>query len=62
MAQPECEQSGGQNRDAVLTNQVAAVDVRNGRENSCVNGTLQAKEQGFNYNSNNVVRTPKSGR
>ena len=35
---------------------VAAVDCRNGRENSCVNGTLQSKEQGYNTNSNNVVR------
>ena len=51
---------GGQRQTCVI--EAAAVDVRNGRENSCVNGTLQAIGQGFNYNSNNVVRTPKSGR
>lgn len=33
-----------------------AVDCRNGTENECVNGTLQANEQGQNLNSNNVVR------
>lgn len=38
---------------------VAAVDCRNGTENPFVNGTLQAKEQGQNVNSNNVVRVPK---
>ena len=36
---------------------VAAVDCRNATENPDVNGTLQAKEQGQNLNSNNVVRT-----
>lgn len=35
-----------------------AVDCRNGTENPFVNGTLQAKEQGMNLNSNNVVRVP----
>lgn len=35
----------------------AAVDCRNATENTEVNGTLQAKEQGQNLNSNNVVRT-----
>lgn len=35
-----------------------AVDCRNGTENPFVNGTLQAKEQGQNLNSNNVVRVP----
>lgn len=34
-----------------------AVDCRNGTENCEVNGTLQAKEQGQNLNSNNVART-----
>lgn len=34
---------------------VAAVDCRNGRINPDTNGMLQAKEQGFNLNSNNVV-------
>lgn len=34
-----------------------AVDCRNGTENADVNGTLQAKEQGQNLNSNNVART-----
>lgn len=34
-----------------------AVDCRNGTENAEVNGTLQAKEQGQNLNSNNVART-----
>ena len=36
---------------------VAAVDCRNGTENPNINGTLQAKEQGYNMNSNNVCRT-----
>ena len=35
-----------------------AVDCRNGAESPFVNGTLQAKEQGMNLNSNNVVRVP----
>ena len=35
----------------------AAVDCRNATENPDVNGTLQAKEQGQNLNSNNVCRT-----
>lgn len=35
-----------------------AVDCRNATENPFVNGTLQAKEQGMNLNSNNVVRVP----
>lgn len=39
---------------AVMTS--AAVDCRNGTENAEVNGTLQAKEQGQNLNSNNVCR------
>jgi DNA (cytosine-5)-methyltransferase 1 len=34
-----------------------AVDCRNATENPNVNGTLQAKEQGQNLNSNNVCRT-----
>lgn len=34
-----------------------AVDCRNATENADVNGTLQAKEQGQNLNSNNVCRT-----
>lgn len=34
---------------------VAAVDCRNGTANPDINGTLQAKEQGQNLNSNNVV-------
>ena len=38
---------------AVMT----AVDCRNATENAEVNGTLQAKEQGQNLNSNNVCRT-----
>lgn len=38
---------------AVMT----AVDCRNCTENEEVNGTLQAKEQGQNLNSNNVART-----
>lgn len=52
-------ESGGQSRDAVLTNMggVTAVDCRNGTENECVNGTLQAKDQGSSLNLNNVVRT-----
>lgn len=33
---------------------IVAVDGRNGVENTGVNGTLQAKEQGMNLNSNNV--------
>ena len=36
---------------------VTAVDVRNGKENECVNGTLQSKPNGGqNLNSNNVIR------
>ena len=35
---------------------VAAVDCRNATENADTNGTLQAKEQGQNLNSNNVCR------
>ncbi len=38
---------------------VMAVDCRNGTENECINGTLQAKEQGLSLNLNNVVRTAK---
>ena len=34
---------------------VAAVDCRNGTTNPDINGTLQAKERGYNTNSNNVV-------
>ncbi len=51
--------SGG---DRAETRSSYAVDCRNGTENECVNGTLQAKEQGFNLNSNNVVRTVTHGR
>lgn len=36
---------------------IAAVDCHNATENAEVNGTLQAKEQGQNLNSNNVCRT-----
>lgn len=35
---------------------VASVDCRNGLENINVNGTLQSKERGYNFNSNNVCR------
>lgn len=35
----------------------SAVDCRNCTESAEVNGTLQAKEQGQNLNSNNVCRT-----
>lgn len=38
---------------------VMAVDCRNGTENECINGTLQAKEQGSSLNLNNVVRIAK---
>ena len=44
-------QGGGQ-----TVNEVCAVDCRNGTENPDINGTLQAKEQGQNLNSNNVCR------
>lgn len=44
--------SGG---DSTKANLIAAVDCRNGTINPDINGTLQAKEQGFNLNSNNVV-------
>ena len=44
----------------VLAVAPAAVDCRNWTENPFVNGTLQAKEQGQNLNSNNVVRVPNS--
>lgn len=42
---------------AVHVGDVTAVDCRNATENADVNGTLQAKEQGQNLNSNNVCRT-----
>lgn len=35
---------------------VASVDCRNGSENINVNGTLQSKESGYNFNINNVCR------
>ena len=36
---------------------VSSVDVRNGKENECVNGTLQSKPNGgTSLNLNNVVR------
>lgn len=35
---------------------ITAVDCRNATENADANGTLQAKEQGQNLNSNNVCR------
>lgn len=43
--------------DSTKANLVAAVDCRNATENPDVNGTLQAKEQGQNLNTNSVVRT-----
>lgn len=42
--------------DSTKANLVTAVDCRNGTENPDINGTLQAKEQGQNVNSNNVCR------
>lgn len=48
---PACNQGGV----LVLERKCYAVDCRNGTINECVNGTLQAKEQGQNLNSNNVV-------
>ena len=42
-------------REDAETYIVAAVDCRNVTINPDVNGTLQAKEQGFNVNSNNIV-------
>ena len=53
---------GGQAAETLLARDykdmqcIAAVDCRNGSENSVINGTLQSKEQGQNLNSNNVVR------
>lgn len=44
-------------REDAETYVATAVDCRNGTENADVNGTLQAKEQGQNLNSNNVART-----
>lgn len=44
-------------REDAETYVATAVDCRNGTENEEVNGTLQAKEQGQNLNSNNVART-----
>ena len=49
-------------QDAYNDMLIAAVDCRNATENESVNGTLQAKEQGQNLNSNNVVRTGKTVR
>lgn len=40
----------------VSEEETTAVDCRNATENPDVNGTLQAKEQGQNLNSNNVCR------
>lgn len=48
---PACNQGG-----VLAVAPPTAVDCRNGTENPFVNGTLQAKEQGMNLNSNNVVR------
>lgn len=43
--------------DSVKANLVVAVDVRNGKENEEINGTLQAKESGgTSLNLNNVCR------
>ena len=39
----------------VLESKCYAVDARNGVINECVNGTLQCKEHGYNFNSNNDV-------
>lgn len=50
---PACNQGG------VAIVKSFAVDCRNGTENEWINGTLQAKEQGQNVNSNNVVRIEK---
>ena len=60
----DAKQNGGISRNRAHTlngvdrHAVCAVDCRNGTENPFVNGTLQAKEQGQNLNSNNVVRVP----
>lgn len=50
---PACHQGG-----VLAVAYPTAVDCRNGTENPFVNGTLQAKEQGQNLNSNNIVRVP----
>ena len=49
--------SNCQFREDSETYVATAVDCRNATENPDVNGTLQAKEQGQNLNSNNVCRT-----
>ena len=49
--------SNCQFREDSETYVATAVDCRNATENPNVNGTLQAKEQGQNLNSNNVCRT-----
>jgi len=46
----------GDHQDRVTDYTALAVDCRNGKENGNVNGTLQSKEQGYNTNSNNIVR------
>lgn len=48
---PACNQGGV----LVLERKRYAVDCRNGRINECVNGTLQAKKEGYNTNNNNIV-------
>lgn len=48
------------NANATGRNTALAVDCRNGRENPCVNGTLQSKESGYNLNNNNVIRVSSS--
>lgn len=53
---PAAMGEGGGYVSMVLNTRALAVDCRNGTENPNVNGTLQAKEQGQNLNSNNVVR------
>jgi len=51
--------SGGGNTSGPKILTAHAVDCRNGTENEWVNGTLQSKQQGYNTNSNNVVRTKR---
>ena len=51
---PTCNQGG------VAVVSACSVDVRNGRENDDVNGTLQAKDTGWNLNNNQVVRVEQN--
>lgn len=49
-------------RDYKDATDIVCVDGRNFTESVELNGTLQAKKDGYNYNSNNVIRDSKRAR